>query len=267
MSNPTFIHHPACYKQDTNEGHEDGVCADGTLAGRTTFEEWPKVVPAAQDPQMAEHPAGAGLPQQGQGPAPALGVQRPEQVSPFPNTGEATSASNWRKSVQTTDLRVPSGNICKAKKPSGLGHFLKAGSVPNSLMPIIQKHMNDKIEVDLEKLGKEVLDDPAKIADMLVMMDTVVLATVEQPVVLPVPKFTERDAQAGVIPPGMDIGDVVPESLRDPDCLYVDEVDMEDKTFIFQWAMGGTRDLERFREQQTQGLEALPTVEGMGAEA
>ena len=47
------------------------------------------------------------------------------------------------------------------------------------------------------------------------------------------------------------------EELRSDEVLYVDELDDEDKSFIFQWLTGGTSDLEQFRKQQSANVATL----------
>ncbi len=72
------------------------------------------------------------------------------------------------------------------------------------------------------------------------MYDAVLLHVVIEPHVLPVPP---------------------PEEARDPDGLYVDDVDLEDKVFLFNWAVGGTADVEAFRKEQADNLAVVHSSE------
>jgi hypothetical protein len=55
------------------------------------------------------------------------------------------------------------------------------------------------------------------------------------------------------------------ESDRDPELLYVDEVDEDDKNFIMSWAFGGTSDLEKFREAKDKLVERLSAGKALGS--
>jgi hypothetical protein len=48
------------------------------------------------------------------------------------------------------------------------------------------------------------------------------------------------------------------ESERDEDLLYVDELDWDDKQFIYSYAIGSVADLETFRKQQAANVEVVP---------
>lgn len=116
-------------------------------------------------------------------------------------------------------------------------HFVRAGMVPNSLLPIVMKAVRTGTSPDMEAISK----DGQKVNDMIQLVDNVVVAIVVEPKVLPLPP--EEDEESEKYDPLFE---------RDEDLLYVDEVNPEDKAFIFQWACGGTSDLEQFREQSEQ---------------
>jgi len=156
------------------------------------------------------------------------------------NTGapEVTSAKQWKKKTSKgTPLVVPSGNTCLVRTP-GMQVFIKQGLIPNSLMPIVQEAMSKgrapkNMELDTNK-------NPELLNEMMDLMDAVTVYCVIEPKVAPEPA-------EGVV--------------RDEDTLYVDEVDFNDKMFIFQYAVGGTSDLAKFREELSEHMEAVPTGE------
>ena len=151
-----------------------------------------------------------------------------------------TSATAWKKASQATALDVPSGNTCKARRV-GLDTFIKKGLIPNSLMPIVQEAMKGKkTEMDLESVSEEDL------IQIMELIDAVTVDVVVEPRVHPVPESVED---------------------RDDGILYVDEVVMEDKMFIFQWTVGGSSDLERFREEQADAVGDLRGSEDVGSAA
>lgn len=166
--------------------------------------------------------------------------RRPRPATTRGASDQPTSASAWRQSAeQGTPLVVPSGNTCLVKPSSGLQAFVKKGAIPNSLMPIVQEAIKKGEAPSLEKMETE--DPQQLIQDIMEMADNIVLTVVLQPRLVPVPtQLTEDDEEIEI-----------PLHDRDKleDALYIDEVDFEDKFFIFNWAVGGTADLEQFRKE------------------
>lgn len=148
----------------------------------------------------------------------------------------ATSAKDWKAKAHA-DLPLPSGNTCRVRRIS-LETLMSRGSIPNSLMGIVKKAFEGKRPEakDLQEL------DAAAISDTFRLYDIVTVACVVEPAVS-MPPEDDKD--------------------RDDDTLYVDEVDMEDKAFIFQWAVGGTADVEKFRQQSSSVLGALSEGEAV----
>lgn len=174
---------------------------------------------------------------------------------------KVSTAKEWKKSTpQGGDLEVPSGNVCRVKKPDGMRVFMAQGIIPNSLLPIIKEAVDDPEHkhVDVDSLAESVIANPAMLEDMFGLVDAITVATVLEPKVTAVPTFTEEHAEKGMCSKE-EVGQLVPpdHELRDEDVLYVDEVDSQDKMFIFNFAVGGSRDLERFRSGQAEGLAAL----------
>lgn len=178
-------------------------------------------------------------------------------------TNEVSPVSDW-KAGAGTDLTVPSGLTCKARKPGGMDMFIRNGVVPNSLLPIVKKALADatdgskkEVVLDSAALMSQVLDDPQMLADMMSMQDDVVIATVMIPTIHPAPRWTEEDVASGRCKKEA-VGSVVPYADRDQSKVWIDtDIDPVDKQFIYQWAVGGTRDLERFREQQASTVATL----------
>lgn len=174
----------------------------------------------------------------------------PEDLTP-------TEASAWSSSSQldAVPLKVPSGNVALVRNP-GMQAFLAAGIIPNSLLAVVQKALQAPNEKAAEKIlerGFKVEDaDPEKFADVIKLADSVTCRVVVQPKVHPV-TWTVEDAAGGHCRPE-EIGQDVPYERRRPEVLYVDVVDLEDKMFIFNWAVGGTSDLEAFRGELAGGV-------------
>lgn len=147
-----------------------------------------------------------------------------------------TGTKQW-KSGLARELTLPSGNVALVRRV-GLDVFLREGRVPNTLLPVMRGALAGKrMTLKNEDLSEQMIQD------MLSMQDTVLVACVVEPKVFNVPQN---------------------EDDRDPEKLYADEVDLIDKQFVFQWAVGGTSDVEKFRERSNELMGSLHPGEGVG---
>lgn len=153
----------------------------------------------------------------------------------------ASSVSDFKKKLKSMTLELPSGLVVEARRIR-LESLVRQGQVPNSLLPIVEKALKKGSSVDVQELvGDDV--DMEKIQGVLDMMDELVVATVTNPKVHSTPED---------------------EDERDDELLYVDELDDEDKMFLFQWAIGGTADLEQFRVELQSTLGSVAQGQGDG---
>lgn len=162
-----------------------------------------------------------------------------------------TETSEWKSSSQGVDLQVPSGKTCKVRRKP-MDSFIRRGIIPNSLLPIVRAAIKGE---DMDKMEMGDLDEQ-QVIDMFALYDAVVCDCVVAPKVYPIPHYTAKDAAEGrcseeVVGKEIDIED------RNQDFLYVDEVDQDDKVFIYNFVTGGTRDLESFRSEQAAAMERL----------
>lgn len=154
------------------------------------------------------------------------------------NPAKATSVTEWKKSTLAPPTLLPSGNYMRIKKV-GLSIFTKTGMMPNSLMALAQKAIDNGKgghEGPTEDEMAELMSDPQKIQDIADFMARMTIFVAQEPNVYPLP-------DEGV--------------ERDPELLYIDEVDFDDQMFIFQVVTGGTTDLETFREQHGATMASL----------
>ncbi len=154
-----------------------------------------------------------------------------------------TAAREWKKAGE--DLELPSGNVCLAKKV-GLQAFLKRGLIPNSLLPIIENSLKQGKPVRPDDPTGGIKLDLESLSSILDLQDEVTLASVLEPKVSRVPAEGDPDYKE-----------------RNPDKLYIDDVDQDDKAFIFSWAVGGVSDLEQFRARQREGLDLVRSLQNM----
>ena len=169
-----------------------------------------------------------------------------------------STKKTWKRN-KGEDLLLPSGNTAFVKRP-GPTAFLTQGLLPDSLTPIVQDAINTGKGIKKEKMS-ELTSSQEGIASMLDAMDRVLVSVVVEPKVLyhrrPV---TDEDGEP-VLNNGKEVFEDIPEDDRDDDLLYSDDVDIEDKMFVFNFAVGGTRDLERFREEHSAGMGDIHTGE------
>lgn len=157
-------------------------------------------------------------------------------------TAQVSSASAFKKRAKGQPIQLPSGEVVLAKRVE-LQTFILQGNVPNPLMSVVSEALEKGQKADIAKMvgvdeGKLDLE---MVKDMYEMVNAVVMACIVEPKVHPVPED---------------------EDERDDDLLYVDEVDDEDKMFLFQWSSGGTSDLATFREEARKDLATLAEIQG-----
>jgi hypothetical protein len=164
-----------------------------------------------------------------------------------------TSVKAWNRTGKVEeDVLLPSGNVARLRRV-GPAAILRSGIMPDSLMPIINKAIKEgkgeKIEESLD------IEDPETLTKITEGMDKALLEIVAEPAVA----YHLRPVN------GSDVWEVIPDSDRDIESfIYTDEVDMQDKMFIFNYAVGGTRDLESFREQHAERVGSLAHDAGDG---
>lgn len=178
-------------------------------------------------------------------------------------TTQVTSAKAWKGKRQTKayELELPSGNVCLVR-PLSIPVLVTEGLIPDNLLGISQGHI-DKAEgkppADFKKkkskakaddaTAEEIMKDPQKMVEFFKSMDKIVSRAVVEPAC--VLHFTE-DPETGEVTP-------ISDDDRDEEILYTDEVDISDKMFIFNHFVGGSNDLDSFREEFSESLDGIQT--------
>lgn len=177
-----------------------------------------------------------------------------------------TPASQWKGKLNAagTDLPLPSGNVARVRSLDPQA-FLAQGMIPDPLSQLIRKSINNKKGLPPKELEK-IADDPEKLTAALEMFDRVLVHVVLEPAVQMPPPCEECGVYANT-PQHRDQTHesyhAYREGARNGEVLYADEVDMGDKMFIFQWCLGGTKDLEKFRGEQAAIVGSLSDGEGV----
>ncbi|MEG2887248.1 MAG: hypothetical protein RR853_08995 [Aurantimicrobium sp.] len=157
--------------------------------------------------------------------------------------------------------QLPSGLVVKVRNPGGLTAFIANGTIPNSLLNIVQDTLSDDLsKEEMVKKATDLKNDMESIGDMMQLMDIIAQQVIVEPKCMPVP--TEDDVtRHNLLNPNDQVSS--PADLRDDEgTLYIDEIDGLDKQFLFQWVTGGTRDLEKFRKEHERNVAAVSAKPG-----
>ncbi len=183
-------------------------------------------------------------------PASRTTTPRNKQLAAKKTKKGVSSASDFKKKDKGIELELPSGEVCLIKRP-GVEGLIADGVFSDRLLPVIQK------SIDAAKGGKSssvdidgVMADTKLMADIMQTYDKVCAKVVIAPKVV----LHRRETEPGV-------WEDIPDEERDDEKVYTDEVDLDDKIFIFQFVMGGSDDLARFREQLESSMAAVPDGE------
>lgn len=189
------------------------------------------------------------------------------------NPAKKTTAANAWKKQKGENLELPSGNVALVKRP-GPQALLQEGVMPDTLMPIVTQAIKRGKGMKVDDLN---LDDPAVISDMIDSIDKLLVRVVVEPKVAYHKCLKTPDMGGASAGPAHEVWVTIDEELRDgatecPNCgkvhpdgdeiIYADEVELDDKFFVFNYAVGGTRDLERFRSEQSARLGDVPDGAG-----
>lgn len=186
-----------------------------------------------------------------------------------PTNSDQYAPTSWGSSYYE-DVTVPSGQLCQVRRP-GLEALMREGVLPriDKLTNLVdQKHVKRVREphkammesIDVDSLSS----DQEALMDLLSVVDKVVEAIVIQPkIVRPI----VRDAEGEAVLNSQGEEQIIPPSDREQGVIYTDYVDMEDRMFLLNYAVGGSRDLEQFRKQLEDASGSVGAGEDMESPA
>jgi hypothetical protein len=129
------------------------------------------------------------------------------------------------------DLIMPSGQKALVKRP-GVEGLMKAGVLNDvdSLTALVdQTHLSKGNQINVKSL----MGDESALVNLVHVVDRVMCHVVQKPAVFMTPN---------------DI------TTRKDGVVYCDMIELEDKMFIFNFAIGGTRDFEQFRKESESAV-------------
>jgi hypothetical protein len=173
------------------------------------------------------------------------------------------AATSWATEV-TIDLECPSGQLAQVRRP-GVPGLIKAGVLDSLdvLTGIVQTDHIERVKsgkdasISAEDVAK-LAQDKAKLLEALDLADKVVEYVVLQPSVLR-PVVRDENGEP-VLDPVTRKEIPLPDKDRVPGQVYMDSVELMDKMFIFQFVVGGVRDLETFRAEFGETVGSLAAL-------
>lgn len=181
-----------------------------------------------------------------------------------------SSYSIGSKRGKTMDLTLPSKNpetgehnICKVRKPDPQ-LLINSGLLDDfdSLTGLVAtkiEQIEGKSRISPESL-KSMAAQTKQMMQGLELMDRLIEVVVVEPAVV-WPAL--RDAAGDVIRNDDGTAKILAEELRADDVVYTDDVDLEDRMFILQFAVGGVKDFEQFRREQQEFVGDLAAGQGL----
>jgi len=149
-----------------------------------------------------------------------------------------TPESEWLEEAEGTLTELPSGRVVRIIMP-GMQEFISAGLIPNTLLPVVMGAIESTKPMTPSEAAA-LKNDPQILIEMAETMDRIFVHCVTEPV------FHLAPENGGERVKGV---------------LYADRVRMDDKQFVFQAAVGGTRDLEDFRSRSQQVMADIQSVD------
>ena len=190
--------------------------------------------------------------------------------------------ASWRTPL--TDLDLPSGDLCQVKRP-GVQGLIKAGVLHSldSLTSIVQTETIPKASgkpIPDDKSVENLVNDPEKFGEMMEVVDKIVVHVVTQPKVVShlTPELDEEgntslDPKTGVhkmreLTDQEKLEQKTEWESEHPDqvLVFVDWIDAMDKMYIMNFAVGGSANLQEFRQATEAPVGGLPAGEATPSE-
>lgn len=175
-----------------------------------------------------------------------------------PRPTAVTSASEWLDEQQGQLIELPSGKVVRVIMP-GMQAFLRADIIPNELMPIVLRAIDEQKPMSQSE-AEELQQDPGMLLKLSDAFDKIFAFCVIEPKFELAPTAEDVEKWNAEHPDEQVRGEA---ELRVDGTLYTDRVHMDDKSFVFNVAVGGTRDLEEFRRESAAQVAAIQAGQGL----
>jgi hypothetical protein len=167
---------------------------------------------------------------------------------PSPNDSNFTPNAVWASAPregETHELTLPSGQTCLARKVS-IQSMIETGLMGyvDSLTASVEQYTRrikggKGVPDGTPEIDSAILKDPQALKVLIQVADLVTPHIVASPTVLL--HFTEQ------VVGKTRATKMIPASERIEGQIYTDQIDIEDKMFLFDWGLGGIAALQSFR--------------------
>lgn len=183
----------------------------------------------------------------------------------MPSKKNSVWASN--RPDQTEELTTPSGQTCEAKK-IGVEGLIEMGilSQMDSLTALVEQYTTNVKKHGPQGPTTSELDETAIMADPESVKAVIGLADRALPIIIVDPPvalhFTE--VKVGKTTVSKRLSEAEREKLREdrgqPDLIFTDQIDFEDKMWLFDWATGGLQAMTTFRRGSSADVASVDNV-------
>lgn len=173
----------------------------------------------------------------------------------MPSSQDKYKPTAWN-AEQFVDLEMPSGQLAQVRRP-GVQQLIAIGVLENAdgLSAIVDKKHIKRVKGKAEIDGQSLLKDPKNILNLMQMVDKITARMVVRPAVREPFVEYEEDGQTKRRP--------LRDEEREQGVVYTDNIEFTDRMFIFQFAVGGSADLNQFRERFESALGSMEAQQGV----
>lgn len=178
----------------------------------------------------------------------------------MPSSDSKYAPTAWAASLYD-DVTMPSGQLCQMRKP-GIQRLIENGVLESAdtLSTLVnQKHVQRVKGKGPAINPASLMKDAQSLINVMELVDKITAHMVVTPKV-----------ERAVVPDGDKVDDngkpkmrALQDDERKPGVVYTDMIDMADRMFIFQYALGGTADLERFRSGLDEAMGSMASGESV----
>lgn len=174
-----------------------------------------------------------------------------------PGADERYAPSVWGQGIGTgigEDLVCPSGQTALVIRP-GVQGLIEAGVLHHvdSLTAIVDSKHVKRAKGQPQVDPQTIMKDPKALNDILAVVDRVMVFVVKAPqLTLSWSELKDGTRQE------LDLDErAALTELAGKPLVFTDQVDLDDKMFIFNFAVGGTRGLDRFRHEAAELVDGV----------
>lgn len=166
-------------------------------------------------------------------------AKRATAKKPAARPAAPSSVADFKQGTAGEILELPSGKSAEIRRVP-LTSLLADGLLGDSLGALAQRAVDAGEGMKPQDI-KEMSQDPKKIMEALDVFDRIAVRCFVNP---PVTYHKVNDEE-------------IPDDERDPEILYSDELDIQDKVYVFQVIAGGSSDLQRFRREFAESVAGI----------